>query len=220
MKKTFFLLTLPLLIISCTTTSTDLETLKFDTDILSIIKDSTKFEKDKNVDYGNVAYVTEEVDIFKYGNVVFSNLKMRDTEKNSLISYTSSISLYVDNFKSNKFSGYILTIENEKEGIELLNYIKGKFGKPLRENIYNKNNHLQSNYLWDDKKRNQVVYISQNTESFSGGKNKFISTELTVLKRGLKLVPDEGTDPEKLKKILEENPNALEVIEILKNRFY
>lgn len=208
-----------LAVTSCNS-QTDFEKLKFDTDISSIIKDSAKFEKSKFTNYSLAAYTTENIDLFKYGNISFSNLKLKDTKKNSLISYTSEINLYVDNFKSNKFSGIIIKTENENEGKKLSNYIKTKLGKPLLENYYNKKEHLQASYLWDDKKRELLIYLTQDTKYFSDKQNKFISTELTVFKRGLKVLPDEGNNPENIKKILEENPNALDMIEILKSRFY
>lgn len=209
------------MVTSCNS-QTDLETLKFDTDVSSIIKvnDTTKFKKDKTVRYGLVAYTTDDIDNFRYANVDFSKLSIKDDAKNSLITYTSDLSIYVDNFKSNKLSGIIIKIENENEGKSLLNYMKTKLGKPLMKNIDNKDNYLESSYLWDDKKGNQLVYVTQDTKYFSGEKNKFISTEVTILKRGMKLTPDEGNNPESIKKILEENPNAFDVLEILKSRFY
>lgn len=209
-------------IITSCNSQTDLESLKFDTDVSSIIKvkDTTKFKKDKTLRYGLVAYTTDDIDNFKYGNINFSNLLIKDDAKNSLITYTSDLSFYVDNFNSNKLSGIIIKIENESEGKILLNYMKTKLGKPLLKNIDNEDNHLESSYLWDDKKENQLVYATQYTKYFSGKKNRFISTEVSILKRGMKLTPDEGNNPESIKKILKENPNAFDVLEILKSRFY
>ncbi|WP_163409588.1 hypothetical protein [Flavobacterium ajazii] len=218
MKNFILLLTTIIMITSCNS-QTDLETLKFGSDISSIIKDTTRFEKDENIRYSFVAYVTKDIDDFKYGNVNISKLAIEDNAKNSLIKYTSNLSLYVDNFKNNKLSGLIIKIENENEGENLLKYIKTKLGKPLLENIYDKDNHIQSQYLWDDKKGNQLVYITQNTEYYNNDKNRFISTEVTILKKGIKLNPDQGNNPETIKKILEENPNAFDVLEILKSRF-
>ncbi len=199
---------------------TDLETLKFDSDISSIVTDTTIFEKDENIRYSFVGYVTTNIDNFKYGDVNLSKLEIKDNVKSSLIKYTSNLSIYVNNFKNNKLSGLIIKIENENEGKNLLSYMKTKLGKPLLQNIYNKDNHIQSKYLWDDKKKNQLVYITQNTEYYNNDKNSFISTEVTILKRGLKLTPDKGNNPESIKKILDENPNAFDVLEMLKSRFY
>jgi hypothetical protein len=221
MKNLLLLFMISTMVTSCNS-QTDLETLKFDTDVSSIIKvnDTTKFKKDKTVRYGLVAYTTDDIDNFRYANVDFSKLSIKDDAKNSLITYTSDLSIYVDNFKSNKLSGIIIKIENENEGKSLLNYMKTKLGKPLMKNIDNEDNHLESSYLWDDEKRNQLVYVTQYTKYFSGEKNRFISTEVSILKRGMKLTPDEGNNPESIKKILKENPNAFDVLEILKSRFY
>ncbi|MEO8237041.1 MAG: hypothetical protein ABI793_00250 [Flavobacterium sp.] len=216
MKKTILLL-IGLIIISCNS-QTDLETLKFGTNISSTIED-TKFEKDKNIDFGLVAYVTEDVENFRYGNVNFSNLTINDNTKNSLIKYISNLSIYVDDFKSNNVSGIKIELENESEGEILLNYIKTKLGKPLLENIYNKDNHVQSSYLWDDKKNNQVIYINQQTELYNDPEEKFVSTDITILKKGLKMIPSPDNNPENIKKLLEENPNAFDVLEIFKSYF-
>ncbi|KAF2332801.1 hypothetical protein [Flavobacterium nitrogenifigens] len=218
--KNFILLFTTIIIMTSCNSQTDLETLKFDSDISSIVTDTTIFEKDENIRYSFVGYVTTNIDNFKYGDVNLSKLEIKDNVKSSLIKYTSNLSIYVNNFKNNKLSGLIIKIENENEGKNLLSYMKTKLGKPLLQNIYNKDNHIQSKYLWDDKKKNQLVYITQNTEYYNNDKNSFISTEVTILKRGLKLTPDKGNNPESIKKILDENPNAFDVLEMLKSRFY
>ncbi len=89
--------------------------IKIDTNISSTLE-NTKFEKDKNIDFSLVAYITEDIENFKYGNVNFSNLTIKDDSKNSLIKYISSLSIYVDSFKSNKLSGLKFEIKNESEG--------------------------------------------------------------------------------------------------------
>ncbi|MBE8725690.1 hypothetical protein C4F50_12110 [Flavobacterium sp. KB82] len=206
------------MITSCNS-QTDLEKIKLDTNVSSIVKDSTKFEKENDVIFPFISYETNKVNNYSFGKLSFTNYRIEDTDKNSLINYESRISFFVDNYESNKLLGFAIRIEKEDEGNDLFNYVKNKLGKPLKQNVYNKDNHVQSSYLWDDKARNQLIYIKQNTEYFSNEKNKFISTELAVFKRGLKLNPDEGTDSQKIKNLLDENPNAFDVLEILKNRF-
>jgi hypothetical protein len=218
MKKTLLLFIISSMITSCIS-QTDLETLKFDTDVSSTIKDTTKFEKDKNIDYGLVAYVTEDIDNFRYGNVIFSNLTIKDKAKNSLVKYISNLSIYVDNFNSNNLSGIKIEIKNESEGKIFLKYMKAKLGKPLLENLCDKDNHVQSNYLWDDIKNNQIIYINQQTEYYNDFKERFVSTDITILKKGLKMVPAPSNNPENIKKLLEENPNAFDVLEMFKSYF-
>lgn len=218
MKNLILLFTITLMITSCNS-QTDLEKIKLDTNVSSIVKDSTKFEKENDVIFPFISYETNKVNNYSFGKLSFTNYRIEDTDKNSLINYESRISFFVDNYESNKLLGFAIRIEKEDEGNDLFIYVKNKLGKPLKQNVYNKDNHVQSSYLWDDKARNQLIYIKQNTEYFSNEKNKFISTELAVFKRGLKLNPDEGTDSQKIKKLLDENPNAFDVLEILKNRF-
>lgn len=218
MKKTLLLFIIILMIASCNS-QTDLETLKFDTDVSLTIKDVAKFEKDINIDFGLVAYVTEDINNFRYGNVNFSNLTIKDNAKNSLIKYISNLSIYVDNFNSNNLSGIKIEIKNESEGGNLLKYMKAKLGKPLLENLYDKDNHVQSSYLWDDVKNNKIIFIDQQTEYYNDFKERFVSTDITILKKGLKMVPAPGNNPENIKKLLEENPKAFDVLEIFKNYF-
>lgn len=218
MKYLFLLSVISLLITSCNN-QTDLETLKFNSDISSIINNTTEFEKEKNAEYGLVAYITEDIKKFSYGNVDLSNKTIKDNAKNSLIKYSSNLTIYVDDFKSNKLSGIKIHNENEAEGQNLLKHIKLKLGKPLLENIYNKENHVQSSYLWDDKKNNQIIYITQQTEYYNNSKDRFISTDINILKKELKMVPNSGTNPETIKELLKINPNAFDVLEIFKSYF-
>ena len=197
---------------------TDLATLKIDTNISSTLA-NTKFEKEKNIDFGLVTYVTEDIENFKYGNVNFSNLTIKDNSKNSLIKYSSNLSIYVSDFKSNNLSGIKIENENEIEGKNLLKYVKSTLRKPLLENVYNKDNQVQSGFLWDDKKNNQVVYISQQTEYYNDPEERFVSTDITILKKGLKMIPSLENKPENIKKLLEENPNAFDVLEVFKSYF-
>jgi hypothetical protein len=217
MKKILLLL-IGLIITSCNS-QTDLETLKFDTDVSLRVKDTTMFQKGNDIIFPFLSYETHKIKNYSYGKLNFTNYRIKDKAKNSLIAYESSLSFFVDNYKSNKLLGFAIRIEKEDEGHNLLNFIKNKLGKPLKQNIYDKDNFIQSSYLWDDKKRNQLVYISQNTNYFSGEKNRFLSTELAIFKREIKLTPDEGNNPENIKKILKENPNAFDILEILKSRF-
>lgn len=217
MKQLFLFFIISLIFTSCNS-QTDLETLKLDTNISSTLE-NTKFEKDKNIDFGLVAYVTEDIENFKYGNVNFSNLTIKDNSKNSLIKYSSNLSIYVDNFKSNNLSGIKIEIKNEIEGGNLVKYVKSTLGKPLLENIYDQDNQVQSSYLWDDKKNNQIIYINQQTETYNDPEEKFVSTDITILKKGLKMIPSSGNNPENIKKILEENPNAFDVLEVFKSYF-
>lgn len=209
-----------LILLQSCNSKTDLEKFKFDTDVSLIVKDTTQFEKGSDIIFPLLSYQTYKIKDYSYGKINFTDYNIKDTAKNSLIKYESSLSLLVDDYKSNKLVGYAIRIEKEDEGSNLFKYIKNKLGKPLKQNIYNKDNHVQSSYLWDDKKRNQLIYIKQNTEYFSGHKNRFISTELAFFKRGITFTPDEGNNPENIKKLLEENPNAFDVLEILKSRFY
>lgn len=208
-------------ILSCNS-RTDLEILKPDQDVSNIIKSIGVFEKKGITDYGSVSYESEKLSNFKFGNVKLSDYNVKADAKNSLVEYSSSISVSVENNNTNKFTGLVLDIEKEDEGINLLNYIKNKLGNPLLKEYENKDNHLQAQYLWDNKKTNELVYIKQHTQYLDDSKNGFVSTQLTIIKKDLKFTPDmsdERNTQDNIKKLLDENPNAFDLFEIFKNRF-
>jgi hypothetical protein len=151
--------------------------------------------------------------------LVFSNFIKNDIVNNSLISYQSNIRFLVTDYQSNKFAGFIFVIENKKEGVDLLKYIKNKKGSPVLQDIIDKDNYVQSQYFWYNDNSGFIIYLSQITKSFSKDKNPFISTELTILKKGLKAIPLSNNDPETIKEFLEHNPNGFDLIEIYKSKF-
>ena len=208
-------------LISCNS-HTDLEILKPNQDISNIVKDVKDFEKTNDTEYGLLSYESEKLANFRYGDVTFSNYNVKSNAKNSLVEYTSTITFSVENEKSNKLTALVLNIEKESEGNNILNYLKSKLGNPLLKHYENRDNHLQAQYLWDNKKNNQLVYVKQHTEYLNDFKNGFVSTQVTIVKKDLKLKPDvndERNNPEKIKKLLVENPNAFDLFEIFKSRF-
>lgn len=68
-------------------------------------------------------------------------------------------------------------------------------------------------------KNNQIIYINQQTEYYNDPEERFVSTDITILKKGLKMVPSPENKPENIKKLLEENPNAFDVLEVFKSYF-
>jgi len=216
-KKILIMLTVVIFATSCNS-QVDIETLQFNSDISNTI-DIQNMEKESEPNFGQSTYKTYKLNNFKYDDLILSDYVLEDKAENSLIKYRSSLSFLVDNFNLNKLTGFIIEIHKEDEGKELLKYFKIKLQEPLLQEINEKDKHLQSQYLWDSKEQNVLVYIKQYTEYYDNFKQSFISTKVTILKRGIKLVPDAGSDPENIKNILEENPQAFDVIEILKSSF-
>lgn len=196
----------------------NVENIEFGEDISKIIN-LKEMNKESDLIFGLSSYKTEKLNNLKYGKVIFSDYSLGDNAKNSSISYHSSLSFLVDNYNSNKLSGFLIGIDKEEEGNKLLDYLKVKLGKPLLQEINKKDKHLQSKYLWDSEKYNQLVYINQYTEYYDNLHKSFITTKVTIVKRGITLTPDAGSNPESIKNILEENPHAFDVIEILKSTF-
>ncbi|PAM92668.1 hypothetical protein B4N84_21270 [Flavobacterium sp. IR1] len=179
MKKTFFLLTLSLLIISCTTTSIDLETLKFDKPIPEEIKGIKDIQKDDNGAYGLLSYKTESLQNFKFGDVSFSKYNV----PNGYDDAYNEIYVHVDNFNQNKYLGFTISITNDNESKALLNYLKKKLGKG-EERVTGLKNGIA--LVWEVKESNQWVLLVQNTANARDNK-KYLETELTIVKQGTRV---------------------------------
>lgn len=180
MKKIFFLLILCLLIISCNTTSTDLESLKFDKPIPEEIKGIKDIQEDDNGAYGLLSYRTNELQNFKFGDVSFSKYSV----PNGYDDAYNLIYVHVDNFNQNKYLGFTISITNDKESNTLLNYLKKKFGK-ADERVNGLENGIA--LVWEVKDSNEWILFSQNTENTRHHK-KYLNTELTIVKQGTRVL--------------------------------
>ncbi|KFF13192.1 hypothetical protein [Flavobacterium hydatis] len=218
MKQLILLVTISLLITSCNS-QTDLETMKYNQDITEYIDDS--FSEDNNIITGQKAYISEDVQKFKYGSTKFNNY----THTDDLIKDSNSLSFFVDSYDKNKYLGFQLDIWEIEKSNELLNYLMQKYGKPLKKYEYKgKGDYLDKKYLWESVSTDEIVFVNIHNENRinSSTKQKYISSqsEFIIIKRGLILKPSEENNPENIKKLLEENPNAFNILEILKKYFY
>lgn len=217
--KQLLLLTITLIFISCTS-QTDLETLKFEDKIL----DLDNLEKDYSI-YVPLEgiYKVKDIDKFKYSNIVIGSDSIKF--KNELIVYKNSLNLIVNSYDNNQYLGFELELINEKTGDKFLNFLMKKYGKPLKEYKYLKNEYKDIDYLWQNKPTNEIILFQKHNEtchtSLDGNKNVALSeTRIIILKDGLSAKPNESdprNTPEKIKAVLDSNPKAFELIEIFKN---
>ncbi len=142
-EKFLLMLALVILTTSCNS-QVDIETLKFNSDISNTI-DIQNMEKESEPNFGQSTYKTYNLNNFKYDDIILNDYILEDKAENSLIKYRSSLSFLVDNFNSNKLTGFIIEIQKEDEGNKLLEYFKTNYKnlyfKKLikRTNIYNLN---------------------------------------------------------------------------------
>lgn len=178
MKKVLILLFI-CTFISCNS-QTDLETLKFDKPIPEDIKKIKDVEKDDNGTYGLKSYRTTELDHFKFGDISFSKYAV----PNGYDDAYSDIYVHVDNFEQNNYLGFSIYITNDREGTDLLNYLKKKLGK-AEERVTGLKNGIA--FVWELKESKQWVLLEQNTENTRDHK-KYLRTRITIVKQGTKML--------------------------------
>lgn len=184
MKKITLLFMTSLIIMSCNSQSVDLELLKFDQQIPVSILNIKKIKEDTDVTYGLSSYRTDELQNFKFGDVIFSKYSV----PNGYADGYSEIYIHIDNYNENKYLGFSISIANEKEGIALLNYLKKTYGTPEERYTGLVNGKA---LVW--KVKEQWVLLLQNTENTRDDK-KYLTTEVTIVKQGLRAYNSENME--------------------------
>lgn len=219
MKQLLLLLIICSITISCTS-KTDLEKLKFEDKLVNL----DNLEKDYSI-YVPLEgiYKVKDIDKFKYSNIIIGSDSIKF--KNELIVYKNSLNLIVNSYDNNQYLGFELEIINEKTADKFLNLLMKKYGKPLKEYTYLKNEYKDIDYLWQNKYTNEIILFQKHNEtchtSLDGNKNAVLSeTRIIIVKDGLSVKPNENdprNTPEKIKAVLDSNPKAFELIEVFKN---
>ena len=168
---------LSLMTTSCNS-QTDLDELKFDSNVLGIVKDIKDIEKTRETDYGLLSYETEELQNFKFGDVSFSKYCVPDGYAYG----SNSLDIHVDSYDSNNFLGITLNITNKEEVQKLLNYLKKKYGNP--ENRDTGGNGFA--FLWQSDQSKQWIFFFQKEEN-TRKNNIYLSTRVVVLKQGTRV---------------------------------
>ncbi|TWP31045.1 hypothetical protein ETU08_03290 [Apibacter muscae] len=182
MKKLLSFLFCIFLMVSCQS-QIDLEGLTPGEDISTLAKNLKETREDREPNYGLLGYRTENLDQYKFGEVSFSKYELPEGH---LLDYSRSY-LFVDNFKKNRYLGFRLTLVNEKEGNQLLDYLRKQYGEP---EVHEASNNGQA-YVWYVK--DQWILFSQDHISIDKKGNPFLTTNLIVVKQGTRVV--NSTDP-------------------------
>lgn len=180
--------------ITACNSQTDLDELKFDVNVLGIVKDIKDVEKTRETDYGLLSYETVELQNFKFGDVAFSKYSVPDGYDYG----NNRLDIHVDQYDSNKYLGATLEITNTDEAKELLIYLGKKYGKP--DMRYQAGDDKGKAYLWEIKSLKKVILVTQVTEQ-TRKHNAYLSTHVVIVKEGVRL---ENTDDVKFATIIEQ----------------
>ncbi len=171
------------MITSCNS-QTDLETLKYDDDISNIVLNLKKSEKRLDDNNGLKSYQTENLKIFKFGDIALSNYSI----PNGYSYGTNNLYINVDNYDSNKYLGITLNISKEEDGKKILSYLKKNYDNP--ENRDTGGNGIS--LFWNDIKHNQWIFVFQNKEN-TRKSNIYLATRITIIKQGIRI--ENSSDP-------------------------
>jgi hypothetical protein len=214
MKKAAILLLL-IMMNSCKG-QTDLETLRYDQ---KINESSHEFEKGSSV-YVPLEgiYQVKNIDGYQYNGVKFEDEKKEIP--NEILIRKNELLIVVDSYSTNKYLGFELYLINEKTADKFLEILKSKYGKPLKQYIYSEGKYKDLQYLWQSSKTNEIIYYNKHNEEKKNSKDKEVlsETRIIILKDKLKAKIDNNNDPQKIKDILSQNPNAFDVLEIFKSQ--
>lgn len=172
MKRTIYIILFCCLASSCTS-QTNLESLKFNTDISKTISDHGELRKNAAGLYGLKAYFSKDLDAFKIGTINPSTYQF----PGGTITDCNNIWIYVDDYKTNKYLGYTFSSANEADTEKLLDYLKLKY-----KGVKSKTDKARGSvYFWDVPEDNKWIFVDQ-----SRRRNNF-QTKFTVVERGLRI---------------------------------
>ncbi|TWP29896.1 hypothetical protein ETU09_02630 [Apibacter muscae] len=182
MKKLLSLLFCIFLMVSCQS-QIDLEGLTPGEDISTLAKNLKETREDREPNYGLLGYRTENLDQYKFGEVSFSKYELPD---GNVADYSDSY-LFVDNFKKNRYLGFRLLLVNEKEGNQLLDYLRKQYGEPEVHEGSGKD----KAYVWYVK--DQWILFNQKYGRKNQKGENFTSTYCMFVKQGTRV--ENSTDP-------------------------
>ncbi|KAF2332802.1 hypothetical protein [Flavobacterium nitrogenifigens] len=179
--------------VSCNS-QTDLDAIKFDDNVINIIKDIKDVEKTRETNFGLLSYETNELQNFKFGNTSISKYKVPESYEYG----NNRLDIHVDQYNSNKYIGITLEITNLEESNKILEYLEQKYGKP--EKRYQAGDNNGKAYLWDIKPLKKVILVTQVTE-YTRKDKSYLSTRIVVAKKGIRL---ENSDDSKFPTITDQ----------------
>jgi hypothetical protein len=173
MKKIILLLIITMLINSCDNQNRiDLESLTFKEKSVDLFKNLSAYDETREIATTLPVKYTKDVNDFKFGAIEFIKSDENDLTYNK-------VGLLFEKPNSSEISGITINIENMKQSIEILNYLKSKNGNPeIISPIPTENTSGQllgyAAYLWKKTKSNQAIVLSQSYE-YTNGKRDITS---------------------------------------------
>lgn len=203
------MLTIVVLTSSCNS-QIDVEKIPYGSDISDILKDFKEKEKDTDATTTLPSIALTNLNKIRYGNVVFSKYEVAE-------GYSSDYNRIDFLTEEDKYVGISFHLVKESEGIKLFEYLKKENGEPSMTSIDEANN--SGYYLWNKDNSDKLIFYRYAQGSRKDGKPTFYDTHCSIVKKGIVLKPDPSNDPETVKQILEENPNAFTLLAVFKSVF-
>ena len=208
-KNILFMLTIFVLTTSCNS-QIDIEKITYGSNISDILKDFKEKEKDTDATTSLPSVAITNLNKIRYGSVDFSKYEVDD-------GYSSDYNRIDFLTEEDKYIGVSFHLVKESEGIKLFEYLKKENGEPSMKSIDEANN--SGYYLWNRENSDKLIFYRHSQGSRKDGKLTFYDTHCTIVKKGIILKPDPSNDPETVRQILEENPNAFTLLEVFKSVF-
>ncbi|MBZ4187791.1 hypothetical protein [Niabella beijingensis] len=176
-KQLLFLTGLFLLLCGKGIGQTNLEALQFGTVLPKTITDG-KTERKKDPLSGLLSYQSAALQEYKFGAITFSAYSVPSGYDNS----RNTISLYVDDYNANHYTGFMLKTVKKEEGKKLLDHLKKKYGIPEKRGTASNG----TVYFWNAKKSDAWLFLTQQQ---AAAKNNvpYTDTRLTLVKAGTRI---------------------------------
>ena len=221
MNKILFLSIMSFIIISCNP-QIDLEVLEYNTKI-QIPAEELEIDQSINVPLEGI-YRVKNLNKFKFNNISLNNDVIEFY--NELLVNENKLYLIVDSYNSNNYLGFELHLINENTSDKFLDLLLKKYNKPIKQFDYIEDNYKDVQYLWQSNNTNEIILFDKHNENNHldlTTKNKTVlsETRIIVLRDNLKAVidsQDSRNDPEKIKSLLLENPDAFSILEVFKSQ--
>ena len=177
--KFFYLLMMGMVILSCKSpTTTDLLSLKFDSDISGLVLRDKTLKKDYDPNLGITSFSTNKIDGYAIGNVTLNTYSY----PNANLADHSNLSLLVSAKNKSNFLGFIYSSVNQDETKAIIEYLKKTY--PTYQQSDTKGN--GESFFWDIPKLNGWIFTYQGI-SKDKDNNSFFNTNFILVKRGIRM---------------------------------
>lgn len=178
MKVFLFILT-GIVILSCKSQkNTNLLSLKFDSDITSLVRQDTELKKDLDPNLGLASLTTNKLEGYSIGEI---NLRTYAYPNGNVTDY-NNLSILISANQKNKYLGFNYSSVNQEETRSIIDHLKKTY--PSFHQSDTKGN--GESFFWDIPKLNAWIFIYQGISTNKIDK-KFFSTNFIFVRRGTRM---------------------------------